>query len=127
MNPLKDSKGIGKITIIILILIVAATIFFGKKLGPHYYAYYDLQRTMQYWTETSLTRTSYDRATLINSVMDNVRKHNIPLKEGNLKIQYSQEELRLSISAKYKVEVKFPGYTLILHFSPSAEHQTTPT
>ncbi|MGA1791154.1 MAG: hypothetical protein ACMUIM_06690, partial [bacterium] len=63
LNPLKNSEGIGKISIIILILIVGASIYLGKKLGTHYYAFYDLQRTMQYWTEMSLNRNAYDRAT----------------------------------------------------------------
>ena len=126
MNPLKDSSGIGKITIIILILFVVASIYLGKKVGTHYYAYYDLQGTMQYWTEMCLTRTAFDRDTLVSNVMDTVRKHNIPLKEGNLKIEYDQEEFRASISAKYKIEVKFPGYTHILHFNPYAEDKTTP-
>lgn len=125
MNPLKDSRGIGKITIIILILIAAASIYLGKKLGIHYYAYYDLQRDMQYWTEMCLTRNAFDRETLISNVMDTIRKHKIPLKEGNLKINYNHEELHASISAEYKIEVKFPRYTHILRFRPSAEHTTT--
>ena len=126
MNPLRDTKGIGKITIIVLILIVAASIYLGQKVGTHYYAYYDLQWTMQHWIEKSLTRTSYDRASLISHVMEKIRKHNIPLKEGDLKIEYNHEELRLRISAKYEVEVEFPGYAFILDFRPSGEHQTTP-
>jgi len=126
MNPLKDSRGIGKITIIILILIVGVSIYLGKKLGTQYYAFYDLQRTMQYWTEMSLNRNAYDRATLTSNVMDKIRKHNIPLNEGDLKIEYNQAERHLRISAKYEVEVKFPRYTLILDFRPSAEHKTTP-
>ena len=126
LNQLKDSSGIGKITVIILILIVTASIYLGNKFGKHYYAYYDLQMTMQRWTEKSLTRTSYDRATLTRNVMDTIRKHNIPLAEGNLKIEFNREELRLRISSEYKVEVKLPGYTHILQFKPSAEHKTTP-
>jgi len=126
LHPLKDSRGIGKISVIILILIVFVSIYLGKKIGTHYYAYFDLKRSMQHWTEMCLTRNSYDRASLKRNVMDTVRKHNIPLKEGHLKIEYNQRERHLSISAKYKVEVKFPGYTHILHFSPSAEHKTTP-
>jgi len=126
MNLLKDSRGIGKTTIIFLILIIAASLYLCKKLGIHYYAYYDLQRSMQYWTEMCLTRTAFDRDTLLSNVMDKIKKHNIPLKEGNLKIEYNREELTASISAEYKIEVKFPRYTHILHFKPSAEHTTTP-
>ena len=116
-----------KITIIILILIGAASIYLGMKLGKPYYAYFALKRSMQHWTETCLTRTSYDRAALIRNVMDTIRRHNIPLKEGHLKIKYNREERHLSISAQYEVEVKFPGgYTHIFHFRPSAEDSTTP-
>lgn len=126
MNLLRDSRGIGKITIIILILFVVATIYLGKMVGTHYYAYYDLQRTMQYWTEMCLTRTAFDRDTLVSNVMDTVRKHNIPLKEGNLKIDYNHDELHASISAAYTIKIKFPRYTHVLHFNPHAEHTTTP-
>ncbi|MGA1841007.1 MAG: hypothetical protein ACMUIU_10310 [bacterium] len=125
-NLLKDSRGMGKITVIIIILIIAASIYVGKKIGKHYYAYYDLKRTMDFWTDQCLTRTSYDHANLVSNVMDTIGKHNIPLKENDLKIVYDREELRLSISAKYSVKVEFPKYTHTLHFAPSAEHQTTP-
>ena len=126
MNPLKDSRGIGKTSIIILILIVAASIYLGEKLGRHYYAYYDLQRTMQYWTEMCLNRNAYDRVTLTSNVMDKIRKYNIPLNEEDLRIEYNPLERHLRISAKYEVEVEFPKYTLILDFRPSGEHKTTP-
>lgn len=126
LNLLKDYRGFGKTTAIILILIVAASVYLGKKLGKHYYAYYDLQRAMDYWTDMCLTRTSYDHKNLTSNVMDTIRKHNIPLKPNDLKIVYNQQELRLSISAKYMVKVEFPGYTHLLRFTPSAEHQTVP-
>jgi hypothetical protein len=126
LNPLKDSRGIGKTSVIILILIVAAVIYLGKKLGVHYYAYYDLQRDMQYWTEMCLTRNAFDRDTLVSNVMDTIQKHKIPLKEGSLKIEYNPEELTARISAEYTIKVKFPRYTHIVRFHPYAEHTTTP-
>lgn len=125
-NLLKDSRGMGKITVIIIILIVAASIYLAKKVGKHYYAYYDLKNTMDYWTDQCLTRTSYDHDNLVINVMDTIRKYNIPLEEKDLKIVYNPEELRLSISAEYEVKVEFPNYTHILYFTPSAEHQTIP-
>ena len=126
LKQLKNSKGTVKITIVIIILIVAFSIYLGEKLGKHYYAYFDLQRTMDYWTDMCLTRTSYDEANLTKNVMDTIRKHNIPLKQNDLKIVYDRQNLSLSISAKYIVKVAFPGYTHLLKFAPSAEHQTTP-
>ena len=125
-NPLKNPKGIGKISVIFLILIVGASFYLGKKLGKPYYAYYDLQRDMQYWTEMSLTRSDYDHGTLTSNVMETVRKHNIPLNLGDLKVEYNHRERHLKISAQYEVEVEFPGYTHIIDFMPSAEHRTTP-
>jgi hypothetical protein len=125
LNPSKGSRGIGKITVIFLILIVGASIYLVKKLGKPYFAYYDLQKTMRYWIEMSLNRSSYDHANLTKNVMDTIRKHNIPLKEGDLKIEYNREERHLRISAQYKVAVKLPGYIHILYFRPSAEHKTT--
>ncbi|MGA1863704.1 MAG: hypothetical protein ACMUHX_01445 [bacterium] len=116
----------GKITVIIIILIIASSVYVGKKIGKPYYAYYDLKRTMDFWTDQCLTRTSYDHANLVSNVMETIRKHNIPLKEDDLQISYDREALRLSISAEYNVKVEFPQYTYILHFTPSAEHQTTP-
>lgn len=126
LNPSKDSRGIGKITVIFLILIVGASIYLGKKVGKPYFAYYDLQKTMQYWTEMCLTGDTYDHSSLMSNVMDTVRKHNIPLQEGDLRIEYNREEQHLRISAEYKVEVKFPGYTHILYFRPNAEYKTSP-
>ena len=126
LNLLKDSKGIGKITVIILILILAASIYLGEKFGKHYYAYYDLKKAMDYWTDMCLTRTSYDHANLVSNIMATIRKHNIPLEENDLNIEYDRKELRLSISARYKVNVEFPGYTYVLYFAPSAERQTVP-
>jgi hypothetical protein len=120
----RNEKGAGKVTTIVFLLILAGAIYIGFKFFNHYYAYWDLQSTMRYWAEVVLRRGDRTPSEMIEKLKETIGFHQIPLKVGDIEIDYRRDGKYISVYAQYDVWVNLLGYEFPLHFEPHAEVQT---
>jgi len=118
INPVGNSRGIGSFSSILIFSIILAAIYGVIKLATPFYAYKDLEGTMQYWAESTLYQGSTSYHELKKHVMEKADWHDIPLEKSDIQIEYNEAEKTLRVYAEYDVYVEFPGYSHYFHFSP---------
>lgn len=118
LNENRDGGILIKSVAIILFLIVL--IFLSAKFGKSYYAYKDLEKTMEYWARECIKKDQYDHSNIIINVMDKIRRHKLPLKEKDISIFYDRANDILSVEVEYYVDITLLNYTHRLHFNPRA-------
>jgi len=113
-------NGAGGIGFLLTLLLLGAGLYAGIKLAMPYYAYRDLQTAMRYRARISLYSGDRDFLELRRVIREKIDKHEIPLREDQVRIEFDPDKRTLAVSANYEVEVEFPGYTHRFHFSPFA-------
>ena len=114
----RNSRGAGNFSSILIFGLILAAIYGVIKLATPYYAYKDLEGTMQYWAETTLYQGGSSYHELMQHVMEKVDWHEIPLEKSDIHIEYNEADKSLRVYAEYGVYVDFPGYSHYFHFSP---------
>jgi cell division protein FtsL len=115
-------QGSGTFKTFFSLAFLAAVVFVGIKTLPPYVDNYQLQDHIQQLAMQVAVRTrpitpDQVRADVVAFADD----HGIPVVADNVKVMVSQH---VKISVDYKVPVDLKVYTLMLHFTPSAENRT---
>jgi len=115
-------QGSGTFKSFLSLALLAAVIFVGIKTLPPYVDNYQLQDHIQQLSMHVAVRTrpitpDEVRAEVVGFASD----HGIPVVADNVKVIVSNH---VTISVDYKVPVDLKFYTLMLHFTPSAENRT---
>jgi cell division protein FtsL len=101
---------------------LAALIFVAVKIIPPYVNNYELQDHIQ---QLSIQLAARGRVVTANEVRDDVvafaQDHGVPVTADDVKVTITN---RISISMDYSVPVDLKVYTLLLHFTPSAENRS---
>ena len=118
----RAEEGAGRFSAFFSLAFLAAVIFIGIKTLPAYVDNYQLQDHIQQLSVQLAVRTKPVTADEVrNEIVAFASDHGIPLMSENVKVMLSR---RVLISLDYKVPVDLKVYTLILHFTPSAENRS---
>jgi len=98
------------------LLVAAAVIYFGDKIGAAYWRFYEYQDDMNQLVKFA-PRTSNDNLILrLRADADS-----LDLPEDARQISIRRTETMLSIEAEYDEHIEFPMYARDIHFHPHAE------
>ena len=123
-RPSLGTRGASGIGFLVILLIFAAAIYVGIRLAMPYFAFRDLQNTMQYWGKICLYRGDSNFRDLRDNIREKIEKYGIPLQEDEVQIEFDPSRKILTVYATYDVEVDFPGgYVHQYHFAPYARIQ----
>ena len=107
-NTLRDSEGKGILGCIGIIVLLAAILFVGIKLGPIYYSNYLFEEDLKTVVSRSGARYTPDE-TIITEVVELAQKNHINLTHENAKNNIKIERFagQIHISVQYFVPVDF--------------------
>jgi len=97
--------------------VLAVLGLFAAVISPIYFRNLQLQRYVAEITRPGENRTKPDD-TLRALVLKKAQELDLPVKADNVRIFRSRGKLRIDV--RYFVRVTLPGYTVDLHFDPSA-------
>ena len=97
--------------------VLAILAAFSAVFAPIYYRNLQLQRSLSEITQDRSIRFKPDEDVQFR-IVQRARELDLPVHADNVHIQRSQQNLRVDVP--YFVRVAFPGYTVDLHFHPSA-------
>jgi len=111
----------GSARLLVLLVLVAAGTYAMIKMAKPYYAYKDLEGTMEYWARISLLRGDGNYSELREKMEWTIDQHKIPLSVDEVAIRYDPDKEMLTVSVEYDVTVEFPGYEYRHRFAPHVE------
>jgi len=100
--------------------VLALVAAFSVAFAPIYYHNLELQRSVAEITHNVENQAKPDDVIRL-LVLKRAEELNLPVKASNVHIDRSPQRLRIDVG--YFVRVAFPGYTVDLHFHPSAASQ----
>ncbi len=112
-------QGKGRLKAFFALAVLAATIYLGFKIIPIYVNNYDLsQHLHDVAVDATVRRTSADNIT--KDVVAYASDLGLPVTADNVKVSVGSV---VTIDLDYTVPVDLKFYTLMLHFTPSAENR----
>jgi cell division protein FtsL len=122
LSKRRFEEGSGPFKSFLSLAFIAAVIFVAVKTIPPYMDNYQLQDHIQQLSVHVAVRTAPITADEVrNEVVGFAKDHGIPVTADDVKVTVSNH---VSISLDYNVPVDLKVYTLMLHFTPSAENRT---
>jgi hypothetical protein len=116
-KSLRGSEGKGLFGCLIFIVLAAVAIFLAIKLGPLYYANYNLESDVR--TEVSRAGArSLDDDTIVHDIIDMGRRNEIRLAKQNIKIDRFAGQIHIEVS--YAVPVDFVFFEHDVNFQIKA-------
>jgi hypothetical protein len=115
----RHEEGKGRLKALFALCVLAATIYLGFKIIPIYINNYDLsQHIEQVAVDAIVHRASADNVT--KDVVSYASDLGLPVTADNVKVRVGST---VTIDLDYTVPIDLKFYTLMLHFTPSAEHR----
>jgi aconitase B len=112
-------EGKGRLKALVALSVMAATIYLGFKIIPIYINNYDLsQHIQQVAVDATVHRTPAENIT--KDVVAYAGDLGLPITADNVKVKVGSI---VTIDLDYTVPVDLKVYTLMLHFTPSAENR----
>ncbi len=107
-DTLRDSEGKGFLGCMTAIVVLAALIFVGIKLGPVYYTNYTFEAELETLTSKAGARYTPNEKIIVD-ILELARQHNIDLTHENAKDNIRIERFagQLHINVQYFVPVDF--------------------
>ncbi|MBZ5577720.1 MAG: hypothetical protein LAP40_14260 [Acidobacteriia bacterium] len=102
------------------LVVVAGLALYAARFIPIYLHSRQLQNFVTELTARSDSAAKSDDL-LRTWVLDKAHEFDLPVKPGDVKIVRSPHDLRIDV--RYIVRVTVPGYTVDLHFHPSASNR----
>jgi hypothetical protein len=112
--------GAGKIKAIIVTAILAFAVYAAVKIVPPYAAEYQLADKMQEQARFAVVNRYTDEQ-IRDNVFKVVQDLEIPVKRETIKVEASQQIVKISVD--YTVPIDLLFYHLDLHFTPSSENR----
>jgi hypothetical protein len=113
-------NGVARWRIAAAILIFAALIFFLATLAPIYFRNLELRSYVSDLTQ-SVGRQPIPDSLISSRIAAKARELKLPVAEENVHVLHLPG--RTDVQVRYYVRVTLPGYTVDLHFNPSATAQ----
>jgi len=113
----KSSRGASALGCLFFLIVIGAAGYVGFKVGTAYWDYFEARHKIREalsWAAAGHAKTD---AEIIQKVISLVRQTGLELTARQVKITHSGDDL--TITASWKREIEFPGYTLPLNFSVS--------
>lgn len=114
-------RGAGKIKAIIVTAIIAFAVYAAVKIVPPYAAEYQLADKMQEQARFGVVN-HYNDEQIRDNVYKVVQELEIPVKKEAIKVEASNQIVKISID--YTIPVDLLSYRLDLHFTPSSENRS---
>lgn len=106
----------GKITVLIVIAILAAAVYVGMVYGALWLDYARLRDKVEIEARHASIR---DDEQIKGAILERAEELGIPLKPRNIKIE-RRRGIDITIKAKYRQDLVLPGYRRRVIFSPEA-------
>ncbi len=97
--------------------LLAVFLYVVSSLAPSFFADFQLTRYLEKITGSPQIHTQAPAA-IRDQVVERARQLHLPVKAGDVQVEVSGGSARVSV--RYLVPVNLPGYTVKLHFAPSA-------
>ena len=114
-------RGEGKIKAVIVTAIIALAVYATIKIVPPYAAEYQLADKIQEQARFAVVN-HYTDEQIRDNIYKVVQDLEIPAKKDNIKVEASQQIVKISMD--YTVPVDLLSYHLDLHFTPSSENRS---
>ncbi len=114
---LRDCQGKGLFGCLISIFLMGVVIFLAIKLGPMYYANYNLETDVK----TEVTRAGarfLDNDTIVNDILDMAKKNEIKLTKENVTVERFAGQIHIEVH--YAVPADFVFFKRDMNFNISA-------
>ena len=121
MNPLHSSRGAAPVKTALLVIVAAVVCFVGIRMLEPVYDNVMLKRTMNQWAKWHVLSGSVDTSELRAHIQDAIDEHDIPLDQGDVRVEFDRGTGVLTVNADYEVFVELPGYVHTYRFTPEVE------
>lgn len=119
-------RGLSRLGILILLLLVVSTVFVGYQVFPFYYYYYELEGLMQSQADKASVFTDEE---IRKNIMEKVEKLEIPIDDPeDLKINRFDGKIAIELEYQEVLELDYGEKTYDLHvfnFHPHVEQSIT--
>lgn len=108
----RQERGDGNLGCIVWVLVLAIGVFIAFKMIPvkiKAAEFYDYMDEMAKYSAANATQEQVEKR-----LMDKARELDIPLEKRNLRVNLSQDHIR--VEATFTIPVEFPGYTYNWNF-----------
>ena len=102
----EQSRGVGRLTVIVFGTIVGASLFCAYNILPFYYYYYELVNQMEAVTKVASVETDQE---IRQRLMYHIKKMEIPADPEDLKIERDGNIMRISLPYEEVFYVNFGG------------------
>lgn len=114
----RSDSGAGRLKPIVVLIILIAVIYAGIQIIPVYVNNYELRDYIQQLAiQATVERTQAEKVQ--DAVLAKARSLSLPITRDNIKVTVGS---RVTINVDYLVPIDLKVYTLMLHFTPSAEN-----
>ena len=107
-----------RLRLAVAFLLLGVFLYISAGLTPYFLRNLRLQRSLEEITRSGEIFTQPEKS-VRGQVMERARRLGIPVKEEDVQVEISQDREQMVV--RYRVEVNLPGYTVYLHFAPSAK------
>jgi len=114
----RGQRGEGKLKAIIYTMILVAGVYLAFKTVPLYVSDYQLKDKMSEQARFAVVNR-YSEDQIRDIIFKTVQDLNIPAKREDIKVEHTNQGLRISLN--YTVPVDFMVYQTDLNFAPSSE------
>src|ERR1700730_5109616 len=116
-----SERGAGIIKAILVTAVFVFAVFAAVKIVPHYAAEYQLADKIQEQARFAVVN-HYTEEQIRENVFKVVQDLGIPAKREEIKIESSQQVVRIAMD--YTVPIDLLAYHMDLHFTPSSENKS---
>jgi len=116
-----SERGGGKIKAILVTVVLAFAVYAAVKIVPPYAAEYQLADKIQEQARFAVVNR-YTEEQIRENVFKVVQDLGIPAKREDIKIESSQQVVRIAMD--YTVPIDLLAYHMDLHFTPSSENKS---
>ena len=108
--------GLGSLGCLVLLMLVAAVLYFGVGIGEHYFRFYQFQDDMR--QEVKFAAHNSD-ALILRHLRERADSLELPEAAGEVNLQ--RDGRHIEMESEYYVHIELPLYVKEVRFSPHAE------
>ncbi len=119
LRSLLGHEGKGITGCLLFIVLIAVAIMLAVRLGPVYYANYNLEQDVK--TEASRAGAHFlNDETIIRDIRDMARKNEIELKRDNIKIKRFAGQVHITVNYSVPIDLVFYKYNMDFEIETSS-------
>ena len=109
-------RGTGSLGCLVMLMLVAAVLYFGVGIGEHYFRFYQYQDSMR--QEVKFSAHNSD-ALILRHLRERADSLGLPEAAGEVTLQ--REGRHIEMESEYYVHIELPLYVKEVRFNPHAE------